>query len=318
MSLTPENTMTQLSPELRARLEALTTSDRVVLFMKGDRQQPRCGFSATVVEILEELTPYSTVDVLADQDVRDGIKVFSDWPTIPQLYVGGELVGGCDIVKDMYASGELHELFGVKKAAAASVAITVTAAAAETLRGARDGEAPENRFLRISVNARFQHGLSFGPELPGDVGCESEGIVIRVDPASAKRADGVVIDFVTAPQAGFKIENPNEPPRVKGISVTELKARMDAAGDGLRLFDVRTADEFARASIKGAVLINDAVRAQIGTLPKETPLYFHCHHGGRSQAAAEQYIAQGYKNVFNVEGGIEAWSSLVDNSVPRY
>jgi len=311
--------MSQLSPELRARLEALTTSDRVVLFMKGNREQPRCGFSATVVEILEELgSRYSTVDVLADQDVREGIKVFSDWPTIPQLYVGGELVGGSDIVKDMYASGELHELFGVKREAVAGVTVTVTPAAADTLRGARDGEAPENRFLRVSVNARFQHGLSFGPELPGDVGCESEGIAIRIDPASAKRANGVVIDFVTAPQAGFKIDNPNEPPRVKGISVKELKARMVAQGDSLRLYDVRTADEFGKASIKGAVLVNDAVRAQIGTLPKETPLYFHCHHGGRSQAAAEQYIAQGYKNVFNVEGGIDAWSSLVDNGVPRY
>jgi len=311
--------MSQLAPELRARLEAMTTSARVVLFMKGNRQQPRCGFSATVVEILEELgSSYETVDVLADQDVREGIKIFSDWPTIPQLYVAGELIGGSDIVKDMYASGELHTLFGVKREVVAGVVVTVTPAAAGTLRGARDGEAPDNRFLRLSVNARFQHGLSFGPELPGDVGCESEGIAIRIDPASAKRANGVVIDFVTAPQAGFKIENPNEPPRVKGISVTELKSRMDAQGDALRLYDVRTADEFGKANIKGAVLVNDAVRAQIGTLPKETPLYFHCHHGGRSQAAAEQYIAQGYKNVFNVEGGIDAWSSLVDNSVPRY
>ena len=94
----------QLSPDLHARLSALTTADRVVLFMKGDRQQPRCGFSASVVEILDELLPsYSTVDVLADAEVREGIKILSEWPTIPQLYVGGEFVGGCDIVKDMLA-----------------------------------------------------------------------------------------------------------------------------------------------------------------------------------------------------------------------
>ena len=94
----------QLSPDLHARLSALTTADRVVLFMKGDRQQPRCGFSASVVEILDELLPsYSTVDVLADAEVREGIKILSEWPTIPQLYVGGEFVGGCDIVKDMFA-----------------------------------------------------------------------------------------------------------------------------------------------------------------------------------------------------------------------
>ncbi len=311
--------MSQLSPELRARLQALTTSDRVVLFMKGNRQQPRCGFSATVVEMLDELLPsYATVDVLADADVREGIKVFSDWPTIPQLYIGGELVGGCDIAKDLYASGELHNMLGVKREAPVGVVVTITASAAAALRGARDGEAPENRFLRVSINSRFQHGLSFGPELKGDVACESEGIAIRVDAASAKRAAGLVIDFVTEPQSGFKIENPNEPARVKGISVKELKARMDTLGDALRLYDVRTQDEYNKASIKGAVLVNDAVRAQISTLPKNTPMYFHCHHGGRSQAAAEQYIAQGFTHVFNVEGGIDAWSSLVDNSVPRY
>ena len=309
----------QLSPDLHARLSALTTADRVVLFMKGDRQQPRCGFSASVVEILDELLPsYSTVDVLADAEVREGIKILSEWPTIPQLYVGGEFVGGCDIVKDMFASGELHTMFGVKREAPAVVVVTLTAAAADALKGARDADAPDNRFLRLSVNGRFQHGLSFGPALPGDVGCESQGIQVRVDSASAKRANGVVVDYVGAPQAGFKIENPNEPPRVKGISVKELKTRMDTLGDALRLYDVRTADEHDKANIRGAVLVNDAVRAQIKTLPRETPLYFHCHHGGRSQTAAEQWIAEGFKNVFNVEGGIEAWSSLVDNSVPRY
>ncbi|HEY1098102.1 MAG TPA: Grx4 family monothiol glutaredoxin [Myxococcota bacterium] len=311
--------MTALSPELRARLQDLTTSDRVVVFMKGNRQQPRCGFSATVVEILDELLPsYTTVDVLADNDVREGIKAFSDWPTIPQLYVGGEFVGGCDIVKDLYALGELHTMFGQKKTEAGVVVVTITPAAAGPLKAARDGEAKENQHLRLSVNGRFQHGLSFGPELPGDVKASSEGIEIRIDAASAKRANGVVIDFVTAPQSGFKIENPNEPPRVKGISVKELKTRMDTLGDALRLYDVRTPDEHDKANIKGAVLVNDAVRAQIATLPKDTPLYFHCHHGGRSQAAAEHWVAQGFKTVFNVEGGIEAWSSLVDNSVPRY
>ena len=206
----------------------------------------------------------------------------------------------------------------MKREAPAVVVVTLTAAAADALKGARDAEAPDNRFLRLSVNGRFQHGLSFGPALPGDVGCESQGIQVRVDSASAKRANGVVVDYVGAPQAGFKIENPNEPPRVKGISVKELKTRMDTLGDALRLYDVRTADEHDKANIRGAVLVNDAVRAQIKTLPRETPLYFHCHHGGRSQTAAEQWIAEGFKNVFNVEGGIEAWSSLVDNSVPRY
>ena len=93
-----------LDDATRDRIEELIASDRIVLFMKGDRNVPQCGFSATVVQILDRLAPeYTTVNVLADPRIREGIKEFSSWPTIPQLYVGGEFLGGCDIVREMYA-----------------------------------------------------------------------------------------------------------------------------------------------------------------------------------------------------------------------
>ncbi len=83
----------------------------VILFMKGNAQIPQCGFSATVCAILNKLgVQYKDCNVLIDNDLREGIKTYSDWPTIPQLYVKGEFIGGCDIVKEMYASGELLEL----------------------------------------------------------------------------------------------------------------------------------------------------------------------------------------------------------------
>src|SRR5580658_7901016 len=83
----------------------------VVLFMKGVPDQPRCGFSATVVQILDHLgVDFVGVDVLQSEALRQGVKLFSDWPTIPQLYVKGEFVGGCDIVREMYQSGELKPL----------------------------------------------------------------------------------------------------------------------------------------------------------------------------------------------------------------
>jgi len=92
------------------RIDGLVKGHPVMLFMKGDRQMPQCGFSATVVQILDSLLPeYATVDVLRDPEVRDGIKEFSSWPTIPQLYIAGEFQGGCDIVMEMYRSGELQE-----------------------------------------------------------------------------------------------------------------------------------------------------------------------------------------------------------------
>ena len=90
------------------RIQGLIDGDDVVLFMKGTRQGPQCGFSAQVVQILDSLIPeYATVNVLADPEIRQGIKDFSNWPTIPQLYVRGEFVGGCDIVTEMYQTGEL-------------------------------------------------------------------------------------------------------------------------------------------------------------------------------------------------------------------
>jgi len=94
----------------RERIDGLVKGHPVMLFMKGNRQRPQCGFSATVVQILDSLLPeYQTVDVLADPEIREGIKEYSSWPTVPQLYVSGEFQGGCDIVIEMYQNGELQE-----------------------------------------------------------------------------------------------------------------------------------------------------------------------------------------------------------------
>ncbi len=99
-----------LSEETRGRIAQIVESDRTVLFMKGNRNVPQCGFSATLVQILDQLLPdYATVDVLSDPEIREGIKEFSSWPTIPQLYVDGEFLGGCDIVRELYSSGELQK-----------------------------------------------------------------------------------------------------------------------------------------------------------------------------------------------------------------
>ena len=97
--------------DVKERLDALVTSNDVVLFMKGTPLFPQCGFSSRAIAILDHLgAPYETVDVLQDQDIRGGIKEYSDWPTIPQLYVKGEFVGGSDIMMEMFESGELKTL----------------------------------------------------------------------------------------------------------------------------------------------------------------------------------------------------------------
>src|SRR3954470_13632472 len=118
-----------LDESLRAQLDELVNKNRVVLFMKGTRRTPQCGFSSRVVGILDELLPaYETVDVLSSPELRDGIKEYSSWPTIPQLYVDGKFVGGCDIVREMHAAGDLAATLGVTVAEAPKPKVTLSPA----------------------------------------------------------------------------------------------------------------------------------------------------------------------------------------------
>jgi len=97
--------------DAKERIDTLVKSNQVVLFMKGSALFPQCGFSSRAVAILDHIgVPFETVDVLQDQEIRVGIKDYSDWPTIPQLYVKGEFVGGSDIMMEMFESGELQQL----------------------------------------------------------------------------------------------------------------------------------------------------------------------------------------------------------------
>lgn len=104
----------------RERIDEIVTSKDVVLFMKGTPLFPQCGFSSRAIAILDHLgVPFETVDVLQDAEIREGIKEYSDWPTIPQLYVKGEFVGGSDIMMEMFQAGELQQLIEEKQIAKA-------------------------------------------------------------------------------------------------------------------------------------------------------------------------------------------------------
>jgi len=107
-----ESIVENLHPETIKKIEDSLNSAPVVLFMKGDRSFPQCGFSARVVDVLEKMNvTFETYDILADEELRTGLKVYSNWPTFPQLYLKGELVGGHDIVVSMLQSGELQKIF---------------------------------------------------------------------------------------------------------------------------------------------------------------------------------------------------------------
>lgn len=103
-----------MTPELKARIDQLVQDNKILVFMKGTKLMPQCGFSNNVVQILNMMgVPYETVDVLEDYDIRQGIKEYSAWPTIPQVYINGEFIGGSDILIELYQKGELQQVLEI-------------------------------------------------------------------------------------------------------------------------------------------------------------------------------------------------------------
>ena len=103
-----------MNPETQARIKKMIDDNKIMVFMKGNKLMPQCGFSNNVVQILNTLgVPFETCDILADQEVRQGVKEFSNWPTIPQIYLNGEFLGGSDILIELYQKGELQQMVEV-------------------------------------------------------------------------------------------------------------------------------------------------------------------------------------------------------------
>jgi monothiol glutaredoxin len=307
--------MGPLSPNLSESIARTISANPVVLYMKGTRDSPQCGFSARIVQILDGLLPeYLTIDVLSNAALREGIKQFSSWPTIPQLFVKGEFIGGADIVAALSESGELEQkLAGLSSAQSANV--TLSARARAELGAAIEGA---NECIRLDVSPKFEHDLAVGVPDPRDVIIDLGGLRISMPSASVRRADGIHIDVIDTPEGpAFKIDNPNEPARVKKLSALELKERL-ARGDDLLLIDVRTPAERAIANIEGGRALDAGLRAEIESSRRDRSIVVYCHHGVRSLNAAEELAAQGFRDVYNLVGGIEAWSMDVDPDVARY
>lgn len=305
-----------LSPELRQRIDTLLNSNDVVLFMKGSPGQPSCGFSSKASGILNELLgDYAHVDVLADAEIREGIKIYGQWPTIPQLYVKGELLGGSDIIDEMFNSGELHKVLGVPAPVRVTPVLHISPAAAKAIRQAMENSEP-GYALHLSVDARFQSQFQLKPVNGNEIVTEAEGIKVYFDLASAPRADGISIDWVDDVRgSGLAIDNPNAPAKVQSLSVEELKDGLP----GYTVVDVRPAHARALVEFPHAheILDEDSFE-RLAALPKDTRLAFLCHHGNSSRQAAEHFRGLGFTQLFNVEGGIDAWAERVDNSLQRY
>ena len=305
-----------LAPATRARIESLLASNRVVLFMKGTREGPQCGFSAAAVDRLNSLLDdYATVNVLADDEIRQGIKEYGNWPTIPQLYVDRELVGGADLVQSMFDSGELHRVLGVPGPDRTPPEITISDGAVSAIRQALSDA--DGMKLFLIVDGRFQPQFELREPDGNEITVVANGLEIGFDLASAQRARGASIDWTKTPHGeGLAIHLPLAPAAVKSLDVRALQSRLDA-GD-ITVIDVRPPQERELAPFARAEILDAQTHARLSALSKDTPLAFLCHLGNSSRRAAEHFREHGFRDVYNVEGGIDAWSREIDPGVPRY
>lgn len=305
-----------LNDAVKGKIENYIKNNKVVLFMKGNPQQPMCGFSAKTVAALDSVIPgYTTVNVLDDEEIREGIKVYGNWPTIPQLYIDGELVGGCDIVLGMLNSGELHQSLGLEAPDRTPPEITVTAEAADKILEAMQGH--DGIALHFSIDAAWDAQFNLAPAEGNEICTESNGIKVLMDLATAQRACGATIDWVSTMQGeGLAIDLPLAPAPVHQMTVQELSEKLKEGN--ITLVDVRGADDRARASIDGSLVLSREAMEKLEAMPRDTEMAFICHHGNSSQGAAEYFRKQGFTKISNVSGGINAWSLEIDDSVPTY
>jgi len=200
--------------------------------------------------------------------------------------------------------------------ATSGMSIELTEAAARTLRAAQQ-QAGGSEVIRFSVDPEFRHRLEIGPPAPGDVIADAQGLAVHVSADSARRASGSRVDFVPGKEGGFRVDNPNELPRVRVIRSFELKHRL-SSGEKLELIDVRSAEEREKAKIEGSRALDLSAVAYLDALPKDTMLVFYCHWGNRAAKTAASFLLKGFRRVHNLAGGLDEWSITVDPSVPRY
>lgn len=297
---------TPLDSDVRAMIEQQIAASAVVLFMKGSPKMPQCGFSAKTAGMLDSLLngAYAAYNVLDDERLREGIKAFSDWPTIPQLYIRGEFVGGCDIITEMYNAGELHEMLGLEVPDRTPPEITITERAATEIRGFL--EQHPGQYLHFSVTPDWEARFEIGPRGGHEIATEAAGMTVLMDLATAQKAKGATIDWVDTMQgSGLKLDLPGAPPAVKSITPDELQARLNQ-GEGIWVVDTRPEPDRQAKPVDFAKPLDADMMARLKEADPEQPVVFMCHVGITSLKIAEHYRKQGMTQLFNLEGGVEA------------
>ncbi|NDY96506.1 Grx4 family monothiol glutaredoxin [Wenzhouxiangella limi] len=296
----------RLDPALKERIDQQIASHDVVLYMKGTPKMPQCGFSAKTAGMLDSLLGgnFAAFNVLEDEAIREGIKVYGNWPTIPQLYVKGELLGGCDIITEMFNAGELHEMLGLEKPDRTPPEMEISEKAAAKIREFLAGY--PGQFLHFSIASDWDANFNIGPREGHEIATEAAGITILMDLASAQRAKGAKIDWVETVQGeGLKLDLPGAPPPVRQMSPAELQQKMNA-GERVLVVDTRSEADRKAHPLEFARALDAGLMAELKEADPNLPLVFLCNVGVSSQAVAEHYRKQGFAEVYNLEGGVQA------------
>jgi len=297
-----------MNDQTTQRIEQMLQENPIFLFMKGTPQTPMCGFSSNTVKILKDLIGdnFASFNVLEDAEIREGIKTYGQWPTIPQLYVNKELIGGNDIISEMFNTGELHTLLNLTQPDRTPPTISITEDALNHIKEGLKDMGDHQLFLSIDdeFNTRFSLEMPKGYEVVADVG----DLKVYMDIGTAKRAKGIEISWVDEMQgSGLRINNPNEPPAVSDLTVEELQDWFDLDHENPKVYDVRSEDKFNEGSVDHAVRLDKKSINDIESMNKDTPLVFVCQVGQSSMSAAEYFRKKGYTKVFNLTGGYNAW-----------
>lgn len=296
-----------MKSETHNLIDDMVKNNRCVLFMKGTPAHPQCGFSSNTVSIMKDLLgdDFETFNVLEDHEVREGIKEYGNWPTIPQLYIDSELIGGNDIVTEMFNTGELQSLLNLPQPDRTPANITITEKARESiLSGIAD---IGSNVLKLTVDSQFNTRFSIEPAKGYEVVSDLGEIKIYMDVGTVKRADGVEIDWVDDLQgSGLVINNPNAPKPVKQINKGELEAGITEE-KFKHVYDVRSEEHYSQQHIPGSVRLTKEAMQELENLDKDTAVVFVCNIGKSSQGAADFYRKKGFTNVHNLVGGVNAW-----------
>ncbi|WP_242112385.1 glutaredoxin domain-containing protein [Luteimonas aquatica] len=308
-----------LSAEARQRIETLLRADRLVVFMNGAPDTPERFFSHKICRLLDDLgLDYAHVDVSSDSRLREHIKIYGGLHAIPQLYLDGKLVGDSDAVERMANADELHAALGLSAPDRTPPTVRLTPAAARFLRDVVDGTG-NVVVVDIAIDSQFRTSLHFRARRKHTIATEVDGVPLQFDLASARRADGLSIDWQDVERGpSLLIHHPRAPvpEPVRWMSPADADARVRAGT--LTIVDIRRKEERALARLSLPFLFMDEGTHEIRNLAPEVPLAVLCHRGDRSWHAAEYFLMLGHRDVYAIEGGIDAWAATVDGSIPRY